>query len=136
MKAKHFLIALTLLLFVLGCKKNPFDYRTKYIGKWNFTVHQKSWTLNNGFNNDTTYQTVGTIKYGSESNELNFHPYENPDYKYVMILTKTDSLIGKVTDAHQSGTGKFLSKKEVKFTFKAIYLGGGWINDIIGKKVK
>lgn len=135
MKAKHFLVVFTFLLLVIGCKKNPFDYRTKYIGKWNFTVHQRSWTLN-GNNNDTTYQTVGTIKYGSESNELNFHPYENLDSKYVMIVTKKDSLIGKVSDPHQSGEGKFLSKKEVEFTFMANYLGGGGRSDVTGKKVK
>lgn len=43
MKSKHyktFVLLLASSLFIIGCKKQPFDYRNKYVGEWEFKVHR------------------------------------------------------------------------------------------------
>lgn len=65
---KIFLYAIFCQL-ILGCKKNPFDYRTKYVGDYSFTIHYSSWSPFYG-QFDTTYSIDGKIDYGSIKNTI------------------------------------------------------------------
>ncbi len=67
MKTK--LLLLMLCFFVFGCKKNPFDYRTKYLGNYVFVVHSSSYNPLDGLI-DTTFSINGEIEYGSEKNTI------------------------------------------------------------------
>ena len=65
---KYLIISLGCIL-IFGCKKDPFDYRTKYVGDYSFVIHYSSWNpLNGQF--DTTYSIDGKIDYGSDKNTI------------------------------------------------------------------
>jgi hypothetical protein len=57
-----------LFLLVSGCKKNPFDYRTKFVGDYDFTVHLATYNINGWPTSYTTYLYKGKIWYdGNET---------------------------------------------------------------------
>ena len=57
---------------ILGCKKNPFEYRTKFLGNYNFIIHSSFYagTPTNHYTRDTTYSVDGKIWYGSDKNTI------------------------------------------------------------------
>ena len=73
MKTK--LIFLMMILFMYGCKKNPFDYRTKYLGDYIFVEYNSSWNPIDGYR-DTSYTREGEILYGSDENSISIN-FEN-----------------------------------------------------------
>jgi hypothetical protein len=66
---KNTILLLLFLCSLFGCKKDPFDYRTKYLGDYNFVIHYDSWNPLSG-HIDTTYSKDGKIDYGSDENTI------------------------------------------------------------------
>ena len=62
------LLILTLIFISVGCKKQPFDYRNKYIGKFNFVYSYRSWTMQGTYASDTIYYS-GKIYYDISSED-------------------------------------------------------------------
>ena len=65
---KKYLIITLICILIFGCKKNPFDYRAKYLGDYSFAIHSSSWNPLSQL--DTTYTMQGKIDYGSDKNTI------------------------------------------------------------------
>lgn len=125
LKMKNILPFLFLCLAMLGCKKNPFDYRTKYIGKWEFVVQSHSWTPNSY--KDTTYTTVGRIDYGGDKDEINIHVSGSSGFIVVEILED-----GTINSG--SCKGEFETKSKVRFYCHGASPASGTHRDVTGTK--
>ena len=75
---KIFIIILACMILI-GCKKNPFDYRTKYVGDYKFEISVSAWNPVQG-EFDTSYSVDGRIDYGSDRNtiSINFSGSNSP----------------------------------------------------------
>lgn len=67
---KNTILTLIVLVAMTACKKDPFDYRTKYVGDYNFVVERQTIASPDGNVSDTTYTLEGTIDYGSDDNAI------------------------------------------------------------------
>jgi hypothetical protein len=90
-------ISIAALLF-FSCEKQPFDYRTKYIGDYDFVIYDvyidPDCATNNGINNcktitETIYQ--GSIIYVGEGNEISVRYREGGGWVFHAILNKDGS---------------------------------------------
>lgn len=127
---KKCFIVLFCFIALAGCKKNPFDFRSKYLGNYNFSIHRTAWTLS-GPTLDTTYFYTGEVEKGSETNTAIISFSES-----VSIETDIyeDGTISVNHPPHQSLQGEFESAKEVKFKLANSGLGGGSAYDVTGVK--
>lgn len=93
-----------------GCKKNPFDYRSKYIGDYDFVKSWSHWsTADSAIISGTTYSN-GRVEYGgsgrikiildanSSSLGAEYKTYRNGDIK------DSDILIGEFTKTNVNYT--------------------------------
>ena len=93
---------------MLGCKKHLFDYRTKYVGEYDFIIHENSAIYTRG-GTDTTYFSKGKIWYDT-------------DKKSILISAQTLNFRatvfedGTLEGLDNNGGGEFLSKKEVAYS--------------------
>lgn len=94
---------------MLGCKKNPFDYRTKYIGKWEFYV-QKHISYPYGYK-DTSYTAIGHIDYGDRKDEIKI--YEKNGSKGFRSFTVSKN--GNLANLSGLQVGLFETKKKIKY---------------------
>jgi hypothetical protein len=62
------ILLLFLLFFEAGCKKDPLDYRTKYLGNFRFLIHEEFSGPQGDF--DTTYYADGSIDYGNDKKTI------------------------------------------------------------------
>ncbi len=124
---KRILIFLLCVFLVAGCQKNPFDYRTKFVGNYNFTVRLTTWTIYKQ-TLDTTYLYKGKIWYdGNETMvSIEFSGYQ-PE---IATLYEDGSMKG------QHVSGEFISTKKVRFKVSYSSMGGGGQYSIVGDKAK
>ncbi len=123
-------IVFCLLLFA-QCKKNPFNYRTKYLGDYTFTVHKILWSMSPlGTNIDTNYFYDGKIEYGTIKNTMLIHFSEN---NTVEVIVSKDGLISNDND-YDPVTGKFESKTSMNFSYHLGGLGSGGSYGVSGTK--
>jgi len=54
------------LIFSSACKKNPFDFRSKYTGDYEFTYSYSSWNINVGVYDADTLYYAGNIYYEND----------------------------------------------------------------------
>jgi hypothetical protein len=108
MKIKHLFVLILMLFLFIGCKKSPFDYRTKYLGDYRFTIHKLAWYAGNT-HIDTIYYYEGRIDYGNDDNTIAIYwRHENfADYPNLF----EDASIGNY-GCH----GDFLSSTKVQFS--------------------
>jgi hypothetical protein len=122
-------ILLFFLIAISSCEKQPFDYRTKYIGDYTFSIHFKSWAgVYPPYSEvDTSYTSEGWIEYGL--NETTIRIY----------LSSTDSW--NIPDLYEDGTidgygwtGEFVNSK--KLIMKNVYLrpSGASVTTVEGNK--
>lgn len=126
-KMKQFLL-FVLVLSVFGCKKDPFDSRTKYLGDYNFSV-TKTTAMSTDTPVDTTYSYLGTIKTGSENNTVIIH--FSDDLSVEMNLFEDGSLENYYNFGYYL-VGEFESAEKVKFVYSVI--GGSRYGVTGGKK--
>lgn len=108
-----------------------FDYRNKYLGKWNFEVEiNERNTLFIGYTNNQTVYYTGMIEYGNSNDELKitYLPQNT-------IFLKIDSK-GNFIDLPPKTFAEFYDKKNLYFTTYSGGLGGGISYTINGKKLK
>ena len=108
---KNLLFIVFCSITVLGCKKNPFDYRTKFLGAYSFTVHESSYDPSVG-SLDTTYYYEGKITTGSDENSILI---PSPHSTLQATVYEDGTIVGQMVTY---GTGEFSSTKQM------IYLWG------------
>jgi hypothetical protein len=124
---KKIIIIFICSFLVLGCKKNPFDFRTKFLGTYHFSVHEKYYSSGSGIK-DTTYYFDGEINYGDNENDINI-PFLNSTLKANVY---EDGTIEGYWD--NNGKGEFVSTKKVKYKYGAQSPGGGTTRIITGER--
>ena len=124
---KKILILLFCIFLVTGCQKNPFDYRTKFVGDYNFTVRLTTWTIYEQ-TGDTTYLFKGKIWYDGNEKMVSV---EFSGYQPEKVNLYED---GSMKGQHVNG--EFVSTKKVRFKVTYNALGGGAQYSIIGDKAK
>lgn len=96
-------------LVMFGCKKNPFDYRTKYLGNYRFLIHEVDWWAGGG-HLDTTYYADGGIDYGYDKNTIAIH--------WSGLNSAVDpDLFEDASFKGMGASGDFWSTKKVVFEF-------------------
>ena len=123
MKNKFIILFCCLIMF--GCKKNPFDYRNKYLGNYNFVVHETAWVLAIGTTLDTTFSYNGKVSYGSDEHTVLINFSKNVSIEPVIY-----------EDGYLEVYGEFESTKRVSFGFRSGGLGGGSTWNVTGEKTK
>lgn len=101
-----------LLLLVIGCKKDPFDNRSKYIGDYTFTL-----TKTTAQSIDTTYSYAGTVRSGSNNNSVIIHFSDGLSFEVDLY---EDGSLEKYFDGG-SLFGEFESAEKVKFVYSENY---------------
>ena len=72
---------LILFVSIFGCKKNPFDYRTKYIGDWDFSYSWSRWSPADSATLSGITYSQGSIEYGDSSEIKVIRDFNTPgDY--------------------------------------------------------
>ena len=129
MKHRPITLLLILLLFIVfyGCEKHPFDYRNKFIGDYDFSVHKNVWDVT-GVNIDTYYNYSGKISYGSGDDEVRIKFLDDTETQ--CQLFEDGSLKFHYT------RGEFVSTKEVQFSSDYRSGGGGTQYFVSGKRIK
>lgn len=86
-----------------SCEKQPFDYRTKYVGNYNFTTLSTVVDIgcieNNGTNCETTETIIsdGKVSYGTQSNEIRIRYRKDGDWNFTAILDKNGAFTANPT---------------------------------------
>jgi len=118
-----------------GCEKNPFDYRSKFLGNYDFSIHHSAWNLN-GTTLDTTYNYSGEIMEG----ELFFNTtvqIKFADNVTIEAELFEDGTLGTVSNYNSSNSilkGEFESPQKVNFVVSWNGLGGGNAYNVLGAK--
>ncbi len=115
-------------LLLFGCKKEKFDYRNKFIGDYNFSIHTTAWGSQTM---DTTYSYNGSIKSSTTDDKINIYFLEN--YSLEPIIYEDGSLVLNMTYSYHF-KGEFESTTKAKFFYSGGGLGGGGSYDVIGIK--
>jgi hypothetical protein len=115
-------------LVLFGCKKNIFDYRSKFLGNYNFSVHESAWTIY-GQTLDTSYSYNGTISYGKSGDKsLTINYSEKASTEAILYED------GSIKFSYLSG--EFESTKKIRFKAEYQGLGGGTASYVTGEKTK
>jgi hypothetical protein len=120
---RHVLI-LCLYLFISGCEKQPFDYRTKFVGDYRFTVETSHYGPITG-NPDTNYIDDGKIWYGTYEDRLKIILSNKQTFEFVVYEDGT---------IEGGGYGEFESTEKVHFGCTYGGLGAGVYYNISGEK--
>lgn len=122
-------LILTLLVFIYGCEKNPFDYRTKYIGDYKFL---DSWTSYNMSSSPPTSsgtrETIGKIEYGEKGYLKITFDNSQPNWFHNLNVDRQGNLSENKMDV-----GK-VSRNSFSYHYSYSGLGGGSTTNITGKK--
>jgi hypothetical protein len=134
LKRLYFLLICFCCIAQFGCEKHPFDYRNKYLGNYNFTVHETEWTYSLGTTLDTTYAYIGEVSYGSDENTVSISYTEN--YSATTVVNEDGSLKCYSGTGSIGFCGEFESKSTVAFDYSYGGLGGGATFNVYGEKCK
>ena len=117
------------ILLIAGCKKNPFDYRTKYIGDYDFLRNYTSW-VTGGSTTSGTISKTGRVEYGDKG-EINIIFDANDPTHYNVYKIDRD---GNLTYTSGGDAGKFESKNKVYYEQTTTFSGGGGTSNTTGTK--
>jgi hypothetical protein len=112
-------IFLMVLIFnVAACKKDPFDYRTPYLGNYKFKIHLYS-TLPEY---DTIYYFDGNVRYGydDESIRINWNS-DTGFYDNLFLFFEDGSFLRNSYNGNFYSRGDFMSSKHVEFYVRSVY---------------
>ncbi len=119
-----FSCTLCFYLLIVGCEKNPFDYRTKFVGDYRFTVnidHYGSYPCGP----DTNYTDDGQVWYGENKEDLEIILANGLSFAFQVYEDGT--IVG-------CGHGEFETEDKVNYVLSSGGLGGGIIYNIEGLK--
>ncbi|CAN5509448.1 hypothetical protein BH10BAC1_BH10BAC1_09900 [soil metagenome] len=133
MNKKWFLIisCFAVLILIVSCKKNPFDYRTKYIGDYDFV---NSWTSYNmsatpPTSSGITYST-GKIDYGKDGMVNIIFDNNFPTFVAELKIDRD----GNLSFTNGLKAGQCQSRKKMHYSYSGGGLGGGSTSSITGTK--
>ena len=124
---KNKLIFIFFIAILNGCEKHPFDYRNKFIGDYDFSVHKNVWDVT-GENIDTYYNYSGKISYGSGDHLVKINFLDDAEIECWLFEDGSLRYIIK--------EGEFESTKNVYFIIDYRSIGSGTIYNVSGKKTK
>ena len=128
---KIYLIFFLCLVFY-GCKKNPLDYRTKFLGEYNFEIYQTSW-WHSGPRPDTNYISEGKIEIASED-RIEIFLSKNLSSGIKVSVYEDGSIADCECDYHAGLNGEFESTNKIKFIYGYHGLGSGFTSNVKGNK--
>ena len=132
---KKYLIIALVLIVLFGCKKNPFDYRTKYFGDYNFAIHKTTWTIL-GQTTDTTYNSTGIVDYSEENNTILISFSENVFSEFTIYEDGTLDQCQCNQTPSSFASGEFESSKKIRISYGYGGLGARTNYGITGEKNK
>lgn len=114
---------------LLGCRKELFDYRNKFIGNYSFTIHVRTvYGIGPYFVSDTTYISDGKVEIGSDKNCVLI---SSSSFSIQATLYEDGTLEGYWDN---NGKGEFSSTKEMKYSWGVYSPGGSATSNILGEK--
>ena len=122
-----FILFSTLLSY--GCKKNPFDYRTKYLGDYDFVRDYTSW-VTGGSTTSGTISREGRVEYGEKGEIKIIFDSNDPTHFNVYEIDRN----GNLTNSSGGSAGKFESKNKVHYEQTTTTSGGGGTSSTNGTK--
>ena len=132
MKIFTTLIVVLCVVSIAGCNKPVFDYRKKYLGDYNFSIHYSFWDIGGG-SYDTSYTINGIISKGSDLQSIQITYSSQESYEF--ILFEDGSIQVKNCDYnYNSCTGEFESVNKISYTITMGGLGGQWTEAVTGTK--
>jgi len=122
---KKIYLSIAISWLLTGCEKNPFDYRTKYLGDYTYYVHE---TGGNGLVGliDTSYTTNGSIAKGPGKGSIYFQLSEAAE-KVELAVDKDGNLTGKYN-------GYFESSNTLNVVYSMYAPGGHFSQAVSGVK--
>lgn len=110
------------IMVIAGCKKNPFDYRSKFLGDYNFTVHFTSYGggVNPIVSTDTVYNYIGKVEFGTKNNTVLISFSDGLSFEPTIYEDLTLDNYG----GNPSFNGEFESKTKIKFDYHYWRLSG------------
>jgi hypothetical protein len=85
-------MSIVILVLIFSCEKQPFDFRNKYLGKWNFNISLSSWNPTRGGDYTDSYQCVGDFTTGVKFDELTL---QSDYYSVTFRIDKYGTLISQ-----------------------------------------
>lgn len=110
------LFLLTSILLTQGCKKNPFDYRTKYVGDYNFVTSYISST--GGTTTSGTLYSSGKVEYADKGLVKITIDNNSPTNYNICDVDRDGNL------SNSCLKGKFESRKKLDGSFDSNNCGG------------
>ncbi len=121
-------VVISLLFFSLvACEKGPFDYRTKYVGTYDFVIHRESGDPING-HLDTTYTIDGRIDYGSAKHAISISLHEDAPLEFTLYED------GTIEGRNNVCKGEFESSDKVHYSCYAASPASHSTTDVKGEK--
>jgi len=115
-----FICFIAILVAFVACKKEPFNYRNKYIGDWKFTVNRREFNIDSiGHSESETIVYDGIIKYGEHGNQLVIEYY--PNQSITVAIDKE----GALSEFPRYCSGEFGGSNVLKLSLYYGGLGGG-----------
>ena len=118
------------LIVLLGCEKELFDYRNKFIGDWEFKVERSEINTNSiGYSYHDSLSYSGRIKYGDADDDL-FIQYSDEN-SITLKIDKENQLSDFPT--HYC-SGEFEGNNKLHLYLRWGGLGGGITHIVDGEK--
>jgi hypothetical protein len=122
-------VILSIVIILSACEKKPFDYRNKYIGKWDFVVERREFSMDT---NDTHYWD--TISYQGKID------YANGENNLLVQYTADDTITievdkdGNIVKPCWYCNATFVDNKNLDMYLRWGGHGAGLIHEVKGKK--
>lgn len=152
-KAKFFFILIILL--IIGCedKDENVNYRSLYVGDFNFSSYYYSWELNLGYTYGDTIEFEGSIEPDVHQNSviiINYRPIGSGGWtcsgikvygsQISPIIKRNGELsypyIFETCGHHSQFSGSFSNPDSLSFHVGGGGLGGTWGHHVIGIRIK
>lgn len=128
-KFKFLLVFSFLVLLNWSCKKNPLDYRTKYLGDYHFVRDYTSW-VTGGPVTSGSISREGRVEYGEKGEIKIIFDSNDPTHFNVYEIDRD----GNLTNSSGGNAGKFESKNKVHYEQTTTFSGGGGTSSTNGTK--
>ncbi len=118
------------LLIIISCKKEPLDYRNKFIGDWEFKVERTEFNTDSiGYYYHDSLTYFGQIKYGNNDDEILIeYSIDNSIY---LAIDRENELSDFPT--YYCG-GEFYGHEKIHLYLRWGGLGGGITHIVDGEK--
>lgn len=126
----HLLTLLLVLLLLPGCQKEWFNYRNKYLGKWDFQVYRSSFNMANpGENWSDSVHFTGEISYGTADNLIRI---QYTSEQSIELVIDEDGTLSAFPSPYCSGS--FSGKDSLNLYLRWGGLGGGTTHVVAGTR--